>query len=128
MSLVTVLAGSPVACRIKSKCLSLAYKVLHHLAPASEVPPLSSHLWPQKHLSLPERLKPSHLHKLLPHSNSNYASNSILRDPVRYHHLWSHSRFPGKPVPWFPWHLAQTPPLTFSVPWCPPTLLFHEAF
>lgn len=87
ISLITALARSPVVCRIQPKRLSLAYKVPHHLgpasSPASEVPPLSSQLWPHRPLvpAIPfYRLSP--LHKILPHSNSSSPSDSIRRDPV----------------------------------------------
>lgn len=87
ISPVTVLAEFPVVYRTRCKCLSLADKLLRHLAPASpapEVPPLSPRLWPQEPLIIAWNgasllfYKPSHRHELLPHSNPDYPSNSVL--------------------------------------------------
>lgn len=107
ISLVTVLAEFPVVNRIRYKCLSLACKFLCHLAaasPASEVPPLSPHLWPQKPLIIAWNVasllfyKPCHLRELLLHSNSNYPPNSILWGPGQMPPPLALSGFPGESV------------------------------
>lgn len=115
ISLVTVPAGFPVVYKIRYKCLSLAYKLLRHLvlaSPASEVSPLFPHLWPQKPLIIAWNVasllfyKPSHLHELLLHSNSNYPFNSILWGPVQM-------QPPLAPL-WVPWHVWALVPMALG--------------
>lgn len=115
--------------------LGLACKVPHRLAQRSHHPPplRTSGLISLSHHRRdvpPLVYKLSQLHKLLPHSDSNYPSDSILRGPVRYGRLWNLlSRFPAglcsgpqglnwsvpcRPVPCSPMRCSRTGPVSFS--------------
>lgn len=115
ISLVAVLAGFPVVYRTRCKCLSLADKLLCHLAPASpapEVPPLSPRLGLRNLSSLPGTGPPFYFtNHLTVMSFYRIRTLTILRIPsfetqFRCQRL---SGLPGASALWSPWHLVQTP-------------------